>query len=172
MRTRTRILVVAILSILSLPAARAQFPATPAARQFSAWLNAFNSGDRTTLLQFLQKNFPTRVPQIEAELGFRLQTGGFDFRKVEESIPTRFSRLVQERGSDQFARFTVEVEPAPPHRITRLDLRAIPRPPGFAIARLSERDALGALRAKVEADAAAGRFAGAVLGGQERPARL
>jgi CubicO group peptidase (beta-lactamase class C family) len=163
MRARTRILVVALLSILWLPVARAQFPDTPAAHQFSAWLNAFNSGDRATLLQFLQKNSPTRVPRIEAELGFRVQTGGFDFKKVEESIPTRFSGLVQERGSDQFARFTIEVEPAPPHRITNLALQAIPRPPGFAIARLSESDALAALRAKVEADAAAGKFAGAVL---------
>jgi len=167
MRTRNRIIVVALLSVLwallSIPAARAQFPATPAAQQFSAWLKVFNSGDRATLLQFLQRDFPARASHIDDELGFRQQTGGFDFKKIEESVPTRFSGLVQERGSDQFARFTIEVEPAPPHRITRLDLRAIPRPAGFAIARLSERDALAALRAKVEADAAAGKFAGAVL---------
>ncbi len=163
MRTRTRVLVVALLSILWLPVARAQFPDTPAAHQFAAWLNAFNSGDRATVLQFLQKNFPARASRIDGELDFRQRTGGFDFKKVEESIPTRFSGLVQERGSDQFARFTIEVEPAPPHRITELDLRAIPRPAGFAIARLSESDALAALRAKVQADAAAGKFAGAVL---------
>ena len=163
MRTRTRILVVALVSILWLPAACAQFPDTPAAHQFSAWLNAFNRGDRASLLEFLQKNFPARASRIDGELDFRQRTGGFDFKKVEESTPTRFSGLVQERGSDQFARFTMEVEPAPPHRITNLELRAIPRPPGFAIARLSESDALAALRAKVEADAAADKFAGALL---------
>jgi D-alanyl-D-alanine carboxypeptidase len=167
MRTRTRILAVALFSVLWaafwLPVARAQFPDTPAAHQFSAWLSAFNGGDRATVLQFLQKNFPARASRIDGELEFRQRTGGFDFKKVEESIPTRFSGLVQERGSDQFARFTIEVEPAPPHRITKLDLQAIPRPPGFAIARLSERDALAALRARVEADVAAGKFAGAVL---------
>ncbi|HME00927.1 MAG TPA: serine hydrolase domain-containing protein [Terriglobia bacterium] len=152
-----------MLSVLWLPAARAQLPDTPAAHQFSAWLNAFNSGDRATLLQFLQKNFPARASRIDGELDFRQRTGGFDFKKVEESIPTRFSGLVQERGSDQFARFTIEVEPAPAHRITNLELQAIPRPAGFAIARLSEGDALAALRAKVQADAAAGKFAGAVL---------
>jgi len=143
--------------------ARAQFPATPAARQFSAWLNAFNSGDRATLQQFLEKNFPARASHIGDELDFRRQTGGFEFIKVEESTPTRFSGLVQERGSDQFARFQIEVEPAPPHRLTRLDPQAVPRPPAFAIARLSESDGLAALRAKVESEAAAGKFAGAVM---------
>ncbi|MGO9274747.1 MAG: serine hydrolase domain-containing protein [Terriglobia bacterium] len=160
---RTRILVVALVSILWLPVARAQFPATPAARQFSAWLNAFNSGDRATFQQFLEKNFPARAGHIGDELDFRQRTGGFDFKKAEESTPTRFSGLVQERSSDQFARFQIEVEPAPPHRITKLDLQAVPRPPGFAIARLSESDALAALRAKVESDAAAGKFAGAAM---------
>jgi D-alanyl-D-alanine carboxypeptidase len=163
MRTRTRILVVVLLSVLALPAALAQFPGTPAAHQFAAWLSAFNSGDRATLLRYLEQNFPVRASHVDAELGFRRQTGGFDFKKVEESTPTRFAGLVQERDSDQFARFELEVEPTPAHRITRFDLRAIPRPPGFAIARLSESDALAALRTKLESDAAAGRFAGAVL---------
>ena len=163
MRTRARILPVAALFLLALPAGLAQFPPTPAARQFSAWLNAFNSGDRATLLRFFQTNFPSRVPQIDNEMGFRRQTGGFDFKKVEESTPTRFSGLVQERGSDQFARFQIQVTATPPYQIVNLGLQAIPRPPGFAIARLSERDALAAFRGKLQADAAADKFAGAVL---------
>ena len=36
--------------------------ATPPFRQFSAWLEAFNSGDRERIRQFLAANYPTRNP--------------------------------------------------------------------------------------------------------------
>jgi CubicO group peptidase (beta-lactamase class C family) len=143
--------------------ARAQFPATPAAQQFSAWLSAFNSGDRATLLQFLEKNYPAHASRVDDQLEFRRRTGGFEFKKAEESTPTHFSGLVQERSSDQFGRFEIEVEPAEPHHIIRLDLRAIPSPAEFAIPRESESEALAALRAKLETEAAADQFAGTVL---------
>jgi D-alanyl-D-alanine carboxypeptidase len=103
------------------------------------------------------------VPDAEGELGFRERTGGFDFRKAEESSTTRFTGLLQERDSDQFARFAVEVEPDEPHRITRLDLQAVPRPPGFAVPRLTESDLPGALREQLGKDAASDKFAGAVI---------
>jgi hypothetical protein len=45
----TRILTFAVLF---LAAVCAQIPDTPAGRQFSAWLKAFNSGDRATMQQF------------------------------------------------------------------------------------------------------------------------
>jgi hypothetical protein len=41
-------------------AARAQ----PSFRQFSAWLAAFNSGDRAQYRQFLENNFPSRVSSL------------------------------------------------------------------------------------------------------------
>src|SRR6266566_8614602 len=47
-------------SLLS-AAPQTQFPDTPAAHQFAAWLEAFNSGDRAKLLGFLQKNNPARA---------------------------------------------------------------------------------------------------------------
>jgi CubicO group peptidase (beta-lactamase class C family) len=103
------------------------------------------------------------VANVDNELRFRSMTGGFELKKAEESTATRFSGLVQERDSDQFARFEVEVEPAEPHRIVRLDLRAVPRPPQFALPRLSETDLSAALRARLEADTAADKFAGAVM---------
>jgi CubicO group peptidase (beta-lactamase class C family) len=103
------------------------------------------------------------VTNVDNELRFRSMTGGFELKKAEESTATRFSGLVQERDSDQFARFEVEVEPAEPHRLVRLDLRAVPRPPEFALPRLSESDLGAALRAKLEADTAADKFAGALM---------
>lgn len=138
-------------------------PDTPAARQFSAWLNAFNSGDRATLQQFFEKNYAARVKDLDRELGFREQTGGFELEKAEESTATRLSGLVKERSSDQFARFTMDVEPAEPHHIAKLDLRAIPRPPEFALPRMTQSELLQALRAEIQKEVAADRFAGAVL---------
>ena len=138
-----------------------QIPSTPVGRQFAAWLAAFNSGDRSHLHQFLEANFPSM--NLEGHLGFRGRTGGFDLRAVEQATATTLTGLVQERDSDQFARFAVEVEPAAPHRITHLTLAAIPRPGAFPIPRLREAELVATLRAKVEKDAAADRVAGAVL---------
>src|SRR5574340_1492103 len=96
-----------------------QFPDTPAARQCAAWLEAFNAPDRAEFPRFLEKNYPTaRMKDEDGQ--FRDQTGGFEFKRAEESTPTHFTGLVQERGSDQFARLAIEVEAAPPHRITRM----------------------------------------------------
>jgi len=159
----TRVFVLAALAGSFAWAAQPQVPDTPAAHQFSAWLAAFNSGDRAILLQFLEKSFPSRVKEIDDTLGFRRQTGGFELKKAEEATATRFTALVKERDSDQFARAVMEVEPAEPHRIASLDVRAIPSPPGFRTPRMSESEALAALRAKLQKDAAADRFAGAVL---------
>ena len=144
-------------------APQSQFPDTPAAHQFAAWLEAFNSGDRAKLLEFLQKNHPSRVGDIDGELGFRRMTGGFEFKKAEESTATKFTGIVKERDSDTFARFVMEVETAEPHRIKELDLRQIPMPAEFAMPRLSQDAALAALRAELDKRVAADSFDGAVL---------
>lgn len=144
----------------SLPAQDAQ---TDAARQFSAWLKAFNSGERATVEEFLKNNFPARAAEVDQVLEFRENTGGFEFKKAEESTPTKFVGILQERESDQYARVVIEVEPAAPHRITQMNLRAIPRPSEYAIPRLSEQAALAALRSKIETQVAADKFAGAVM---------
>ena len=153
----------ALLISLSVLAQQPQLPDTPAAHQFSAWLQAFNSGDRATFLKFLESNNPERAAHIDDDMNFRQSTGGFDFKKSEESTPTRFSALVQERNSDIVARLVIEVEPEAPHRITSMDLRRMPRPADLAIQRVSEDQTLTALKAKLQKDAAEDRFSGAVL---------
>jgi len=145
------------------PQASAQLPDTPAAHQFSAWLTAFNSGDRATLSQFLEKNYPAYRGTIDREMQFRNMTGGFEFVKTEDSTPTRLSATVKERDSDQFAHIDIEVEPADPHHILRIDARAIARPADIPLPRMSESDALAALRTKLDHDVAADKFSGAVL---------
>ncbi|PYP91829.1 MAG: serine hydrolase [Candidatus Angelobacter sp. Gp1-AA117] len=153
----------ALLISLSVLAQQPQLPDTPAAHQFSAWLQAFNSGDRATFLKFLESNNPERAAHIDDDMNFRQSTGGFDFKKSEESTPTRFSALVQERNSDIVARLVIEVEPEAPHRITSMDLRRMPRPADLTIQRVSEDQTLTALKAKLQKDAAEDRFSGAVL---------
>jgi D-alanyl-D-alanine carboxypeptidase len=153
-----------VLPLCALSPAQTTLPDTPAAHQFSAWLDAFNRGDRDAYLAFLEKNLPDRAKQIDREIDFRHNTGGFDLRKVEEaSTPTRFVALVQERSSDQFARLTLEVESADPHTITSMGTRAIPRPAEFALPHLTQAELITALKTRLQHDAASGAFSGNVL---------
>jgi CubicO group peptidase (beta-lactamase class C family) len=130
-------------------------------RQFMAYLEALGSGDRERLRRFIEAAYPDG--NLDAELGFAQQTGGFDVREVERATTTTASGLVQERNSDQFARFTIVVDSVEPHKISRLQLRIVPRPPEFAIARLPESELVAALRARLAGDVAADRFAGTVI---------
>jgi D-alanyl-D-alanine carboxypeptidase len=136
---------------------------SPAERQFRAWLAVFNQGDRTALLKFFNDNYPSEAGRIGGALNFRANTGGFDFRKAVSATATQFTVLIQERNSDQFARAVVTVEPNEPHRILSLGLRAIPRPPEFAIPRLTESELVNDLGRKLNEDAKKGLFSGAVL---------
>jgi CubicO group peptidase (beta-lactamase class C family) len=135
----------------------------PSFHQFSAWLAAFNTGDKDQYRQFLGNNFPTRASSLNQDMDLRERTGGFEFRKLEQGSATQVSGLVQERDSDQFARFTLKVEPAEPHHILWMSLMAIPRPTAFPIPRLTESEAIAAVKAQVEKNVAADRFAGTVL---------
>src|SRR5262249_44935282 len=85
------------------------------------------------------------------------------FKKAEQSTGTKFTGIVKERESDTFARFSLEVEAAEPHKIKELDLRQIPIPAEFALPRLSQDAAVAALRAELDKRAAADSFAGSVL---------
>jgi D-alanyl-D-alanine carboxypeptidase len=143
--------------------AEPQFPDTPAARQFAAWLKAFNDSDPTVFQQFSGKNFPKRQGDSDQDREFRKKTGGFEFIKAEQSTELRFTGLVKERSSSQFARFVIEVEAMEPHLISNLGLRAIDNPNEPPAARMGESELLTALRAKLEQEVAADKFSGAVM---------
>ena len=137
---------------------------TASARQFNAWLDAYNSGERAVLLKFYQDNDPAAAAAIDREMMMRLNaTGGYDLKKTEESTDARMVAVVKMRDLEQYARVTIEVDAAEPHRITKLDVQMIPRPPEFPSVRMSEKDAIDALRKRLAAESAAGRFSGAVL---------
>jgi D-alanyl-D-alanine carboxypeptidase len=130
-------------------------------RQFSAWLEAFNSGDREQISQFLAANYPSR--NLEEEMKFRAQAAGFEFRALEQASPTSVTGLVQARDADGFARFVVQVEPEEPHRIARFNLLVVPRPAEFPLPRMSEAEAIAALREKLEKAATTDHFSGTAL---------
>jgi CubicO group peptidase (beta-lactamase class C family) len=152
-----------ILVFVSACSGQTQFPDTPAGRQAAAWLEAFNGGNLDRYREFLQKNFPERAAGVEQRFRFREMTGGFELRKMEESTPTKLSALIQERRSDQFARLTLEVDNSEIHQITRLDIFATSRPADFALPHLSDSELVATLRKKLQEDAAADQFSGAVL---------
>jgi len=156
-------LCVVLLATAQLGSAQVPSAGTAAAQQAKGWLAAFNSGDRTTLLEYCKKNRPSSVDEIDDEMGFREQTGGFELIKPEESTAGHFTALLKEKDSDQFARIELEVEADPPYRISKLELRAIPRPAEFAIPRVSEADAITLLRNDLQEGTAADRFSGAAL---------
>jgi len=150
-----------VLMVSTICAADVQFPETAAGHRATTWLQVFNSGDREELRDLLQKNLPDRAQHMDQEMAFRAMTGGFDLKKIEESTPTKIVALVQERNSDQMGRLMVEVDSADPHRLTNLDVRAIPRPTEFALPHMGEPELIEALRKKLDGDSAADH--GAVL---------
>src|SRR5512135_2746250 len=102
---KAMLLAATFLAATILTAAPQQLPDTPAAHQFSIWLETFNSGDRARILKYLQANFPERAKTVDRTMDFRKQTGGFEFQKAEISTPTRFSGILKERNSGQLAHF-------------------------------------------------------------------
>src|SRR6184192_3566274 len=165
MVTRTKAAPALLLLCLSAPClSQVTVPDTPAGQKLAAWLAAFNRGDLEAYKAFLEKNYPSHHQPADQAMAFREMTGGFDLKKVEPSTSdTQVALLLQERTSDQFARLTLEVESAEPHKIVGIGLMAIPRPAEFPLPHLNESELIAAVRKKLDGDATAGHFAGTVL---------
>ena len=143
----------------------AQGPATetPAGRQLTAWLAAYDSTNWDAYLKFLQTHFATPPGRGFQDPALRDLTGGYDLKKIELDNSTKVTALVQERAGDGFARLTLEVEPEEPHRILNLDVHLTERPAEFALPHMSNHQLVAALRKRLDNQASADRFAGAVL---------
>jgi CubicO group peptidase (beta-lactamase class C family) len=152
------------LSGVWVPAQTPQLPGTPAGRQFGRWLEAFNRGEKQELAAFFKEHYPTSQRSLDDEVEFRQMSGGFDLKKVAESEPARITGVVQGRDTGNYVRFELKVEAEAPHHIASFSLRRIPRPPDIpGPARLSEEEALAALRQEIERRVSRDRFSGAVL---------
>ncbi len=139
-------------------------PTTAAGQKFAAWLEVFNHGDPTALDAFLKAQYPANTLPLAGWMDFRRQTGGFEVARISESDDTQLTGLVKERDSDTYGRFTVLVMPGEPKTITKIEVLRTPRPPEIPpVARMSEFDAVRALRARLETATAQGKFSGSVL---------
>jgi D-alanyl-D-alanine carboxypeptidase len=153
--------IIQLLAAALLVTAQVTIPDTPAGRQFSHWLETFNRGDPAGLKE-LQTRF-VKPDDAERDKNFREMTGGFNLEKIEESTGTRIAGIVQERAdANHHARFTMEVEAAEPHRITNFGLLLI-QDGGPPPARMTEKDAIGAMQAEIDKRVKDDRFSGAVL---------
>jgi len=107
--------------------------ASPPAKQFAAWLTAFNAGDRGALVAYHKDHFPYDVASddvhgIDHELGLAMGTGGFEVKKAEYPTPTRIVATMKEGRSTRFARAEMEVAAAEPHDVTKFEIHPIPTP--------------------------------------------
>jgi D-alanyl-D-alanine carboxypeptidase len=142
----------------------AAIPETPAGQVLSKWLAAFNSGDRDQLTAFLTTYNPRRLKNIDDEMNFRGQTGGFNLVKIETSSDLEIVAIVKERGGDNFARLSLKVGESAPHSIDNLSLRVTDPPAGApSIPRLPDPEAAAAWKQQFGALSADGKFAGAYL---------
>jgi D-alanyl-D-alanine carboxypeptidase len=156
-------LVLTLASLCGLFAAQPpQIPDTPAGRKFALWLEVFNRGQRDEMRKFIEENDPRA--RIDRQMEFRRMTGGFELKRIEDSTPNKLTGIVKERDSGNLAHFTLEVDPAPPHQFKLFGLELITAPPeNSAPARLSEPEAIAALRTEIQKRTAEDHFAGAVM---------
>jgi len=133
---------------------------------FAAWLSAFNSGSKAEMLAYHEAH-PAHDPPsedfVDRELQLSHWTGGFELKRGGESTPTRFVGILKERDSDQFAHAVMDVHAAPPYPVVNLEIHPIPTPEDLCPPRLSEREALRALRLEIDKAVQRDRFSGVVL---------
>jgi hypothetical protein len=113
-RAAARAVVMCGVALIGLSSASADvtIPDTPAGRAVSAWLEAFNSGDRARLDDYFKKYEPSK--HADDFMGFRDRVGGFDLIAIEKSEPNRIVFLLKERNSERRALAKFQVSDSDP----------------------------------------------------------
>lgn len=102
----------------------ADIPDTPAGHTLQAWLDAFNSGDRTRIQTYLAKYEPPRA--VVDGLAFRDQSGGFELLGIDKSERLNIEFRVQEKAGPTIAIGKIDVSDGDPAVVVSFSLRAIP----------------------------------------------
>lgn len=118
----------------------------PAVEQLKRWIAAYDSSDWENYRAFLKANFAPQAENMFEARSVRRQTGAFDLIRIEKETSTEVIALLNGRESDKVGWIVVEVEPAEPHRILKLQASAIPRPPDLALPHLNESELIARLR--------------------------
>ncbi len=130
----------------------------PARQALDAWLAAFNSGERAPLEAYRDRW--DAGMDVDRMLEFRGETGGFRLVRHEASEPGTARALLQEQESDTVARMQMLVKPGEP---AHLEIRPIDPPEDLRVARMSAGEAIVALVAKADEQAAKDAFSGVLL---------
>ena len=104
-------------------------PDTPAGHALAAWLDAFNSGDRTKLEAYIQKFDPTE--SVDGMIGFRNETGGFDLLTIDSNQPLLIKFRIRNRNDPTVGLGSLAIKDAESGVVGSLALRAIP--PGATV---------------------------------------
>jgi retinol-binding protein 3 len=99
-------------------------PDTQAGTVLRAWINAFNSGDRASIQNYIKTVDSTQ--SLEGMLAFRNQTGGFELLAIESSEPLHIRFRVKEKASSTTALGNFLVKDTRPPTVDTFGLRAIP----------------------------------------------
>jgi hypothetical protein len=111
----------------------------PASIQLSAWLEAFNIGDKEKLLTYHKSNFPYNIigndiRGIQGELELAQMTGGFRIADIEStSAPSSVVVVLQGKNRRNYGRrydrVSMEVDISKPnHPVTAFEIHAINTP--------------------------------------------
>jgi hypothetical protein len=101
-----------------------QIPDTPAGHTLQAWLDAFNSADRSKIENYVKTIDPNE--NVDGMMSFRSRTGGFDLLSIESSEPLHVRFRVKEKSSDTTALGNLNVKDGQPPTVGTFGLRAMP----------------------------------------------
>jgi len=107
-------------------------PDTPAGHALRAWLDAFNSGDRSRVESYHAHYDPKGSP--DETLAFRRRTGGFQLIGIDRTDRLHVDFRVQGKSDPRIGIGQLAVTDANPPQIVTFDLQAIP--PGMSNADL------------------------------------
>jgi len=104
--------------------AQVTVPGTPAGQTLQAWLDAFNSGDRTRIETYVKS--VDQSQSVDGMISFRNQTGGFELLSIESSEPLHIRFRVKEKGGSTTALGNLLVKDGQPPTVGTFGLRALP----------------------------------------------
>jgi hypothetical protein len=128
-------------------------PDTPAGSVLTAWLDAFNSGEKARLEAFDAKHDGRDPAYAENQLRFRSETGGFDLTEIRNSAPNYLEYMAKERASGREAIGMLAVSGDVPPRVVSSQMRLVMpggTPVGFGIDAATRKRVISEVIAKLE----------------------
>jgi hypothetical protein len=114
-----------IILQLAAPAfAQVLIPEGPAGKTLRAFLEAFNSADRSKIEAYVKTYDSNQT--ADGLLSFRDQTGGFTLLSIENSTPDAISFRVKGRGDNIEASGKLLLSSSAPPKVKSLNIRALP----------------------------------------------